>query len=149
MFVRTVSKSRPAVERELEANSPENGNDGAVGEQAPSGPAVPADDRLNAVDNTLTDEHQLYCVIPDEPNTRRSSLSASPVYQPGSRGYYTEGLVVVPDVQPLQRSLVAPVPVYNRLNQTDLMRNKAETFVKCPYAKLGDFVPVRRFRNTL
>jgi len=124
------------VECELEVNSPENGNAGIVGEQAPSR-------QIPSTIDTSADEEQGYSVIPDDPTSQRTSDSATPVYQLGSRLYY-EGLVVAPDEEPLQRSVLAPFSVHDKLNQRGLRGCKAET--QGPYMKRSIFKPAR---NTL
>ena len=136
---------------QLAVNSPANVDTSTAQQRTPSEP-IQSEVRLNRVD---TDELQLYSVIQDdEPASRRNSAALeAAVYQPGSRGYY-EGLVAEPaDVEPLtQRSLVPPLPVYDKLGQTAREAgSKAETRVKRPYLERGDFVALspRRLHNTL
>ena len=136
---------------QLAVNSPANVDTSTAQQRTPSEP-IQSEVRLNRVD---TDELQLYSVIQDdEPASRRNSAALeAAVYQPGSRGYY-EGLVAEPGVEPLiiQRSLVPPLPVYDKLGQTAREAgSKAETRVKRPYLERGDFVALshRRLHNTL
>ena len=136
---------------QLAVNSPANVDTSTAQQRTPSEP-IQSEVRLNRVD---TDELQLYSVIQDnEPASRRNSAALeAAVYQPGSRGYY-EGLVAEPSVEPLiiQRSLVPPLPVYDKLGQTAREAgSKAETRVKRPYLERGDFVALshRRLHNTL
>jgi len=145
-----VSEGR-AEAIQLAVNSPANVDTSTAQQRTPSEP-IQSEVRLNRVD---TDELQLYSVIQDdEPASRRNSAALeAAVYQPGSRGYY-EGLVAEPaDVEPLtQRSLVPPLPVYDKLGQTAREAgSKAETRVKRPYLERGDFVALshRRLHNTL
>ena len=136
---------------QLAVNSPANVDTATAQQQTPPEP-IQSEVRLNRVD---TDELQVYSVIQDdEPASRRNSVALeAAVYQPGSRGYY-EGLVAEPGVEPLiiQRSLVPPLPVYDKLRQTAREAgSKAETRVKRPYLERGDFVALshRRLHNTL
>jgi len=146
-----VSEGR-AEAIQLAVNSPANVDTATAQQRRPS-ETIQSEVRLNPVD---TDELQLYSVIQDdEPASRRNSAALeAPVYQPGSRGYY-EGLVAEPaGVEPLiiQRSLVPPLPVYDKLRQTAREAgSKAETRVKRPYLERGDFVALspRRLHNTL
>jgi len=145
-----VSEGR-AEAIQLAVNSPANVDTSTAQQRTPSEP-IQSEVRLNRVD---TDELQVYSVIQDdEPASRRNSAALeAAVYQPGSRGYY-EGLVAEPSVEPLiiQRSLVPPLPVYDKLGQTAREAgSKAETRVKRPYLERGDFVALshRRLHNTL
>jgi len=145
-----VSEGR-AEAIQLAVNSPANVDTATAQQQTPPEP-IQSEVRLNRVD---TDELQVYSVIQDdEPASRRNSVALeAAVYQPGSRGYY-EGLVAEPGVEPLiiQRSLVPPLPVYDKLRQTAREAgSKAETRVKRPYLERGDFVALshRRLHNTL